>query len=162
MSKHEQRASHQSQLKLKVKGKRFSCPNGANRRASGAKIATTITGHRKWREQACFSTFSSWRQISNSNRMRNICRNGARSEADLAQCGALALPPPFLFLWLLVQFFFSTAPCYARGAVYRQTQHPCPCCGGTQHPLVVFAATYLKYRRYRLHACHWSGTFFSV
>ena len=65
--------------------------------------------HRKWREQACFSTFSTWRQISNSNRMRNICRNGARSEADLAQCGALALPPPFLFLWLLVQFF-STPP----------------------------------------------------
>ena len=57
--------------------------------------------HRKWREQACFSMFSRWRQISNSNRMRNICRNGARSEADLAQCGALALPPPFLFLWLL-------------------------------------------------------------
>ena len=65
--------------------------------------------HRKWREQACFSMFSRWRQISNSNRMRNICRNGARSEADLAQCGALALPPPFLFLWLL-QFFFSTPP----------------------------------------------------
>ena len=39
--------------------------------------------------------------------MRNICRNGARSEADLAQCGALALPPPFLFLWLLVQIFFQ-------------------------------------------------------
>ena len=47
--------------------------------------------------------------ISNSNRMRNICRNGARSEADLAQCGALALPPPFLFLWLFVQIF-STPP----------------------------------------------------
>ena len=29
------------------------------------------------------------------------------SEADLAQCGALALPPPFLFLWLLMQFFFQ-------------------------------------------------------
>ena len=41
MSKHERRAPHQSQLKLKVKGKRFSCPNGANRRASGAKTATT-------------------------------------------------------------------------------------------------------------------------
>ena len=67
--------------------------------------------HRKWRDQACFSMFSRLRQISNSNRMRNICKNGARSEADLAQCGALALPPPFLFLWLL-QFFFSTPPCY--------------------------------------------------
>ena len=66
--------------------------------------------HRKWREQACFSMFSRWRQISNSNRMRNICRNGARSEADLAQCGALALPPPFLCLWLLVQIFFFNAP----------------------------------------------------
>ena len=63
--------------------------------------------HSKWREQACFSMFSRWRQISNSNRMRNICRNGARSEADLAECGALALPPPFLFLWLLVHFFFN-------------------------------------------------------
>ena len=29
------------------------------------------------------------------------------SEADLAQCGALALPPPFLFLWLLVQIYFN-------------------------------------------------------
>ena len=67
--------------------------------------------HRKWREQACFSMLSRWRQIRDSNRMRNICRNGARSEADLAQCGALALPPPFLFLWLLMQFFFSTPPC---------------------------------------------------
>ena len=86
--------------------KRFSCPNGANRRASGAKTATTTAN---WREQACFSMFSRWRQISNSNRMRNICRNGARSEADLAQCGALALPPPFLFLWLLYwcKFFFQ-------------------------------------------------------
>ena len=42
--------------------------------------------------------------------MRNICRNGARSEADLAQCGALALPPPFLCLWLLVQIFFFQRP----------------------------------------------------
>ena len=32
------------------------------------------------------------------------------SEADLAQCGALALPPPFLCLWLLVQFFFFQRP----------------------------------------------------
>ena len=60
--------------------------------------------HRKWREQACFRQLA---PIINSNRMRNICRNGARSEADLAQCGALALPPPFLFLWLLVQIFFN-------------------------------------------------------
>ena len=63
--------------------------------------------HRKWREQACFSMFSRWRQISNSNRMRNICRNGARSEADLAQCGALALPPPFLFCGCWCKFFFQ-------------------------------------------------------
>ena len=63
--------------------------------------------HRKWREQACFSMFSRWRQISNSNRMRNICRNGARSEADLAQCGALALPPPFLFFVAVGANFFQ-------------------------------------------------------
>ena len=63
--------------------------------------------HRKWREQACFSMFSRWRQISNSNRMRNICRNGARSEADLAQCGALALPPPFFFCGCWCKFFFN-------------------------------------------------------
>ena len=62
--------------------------------------------HRKWREQTCFSMFSRWRQISNSNRMRNICRNGARSEADLAQCGALALPPPFLFFVAVGAIFF--------------------------------------------------------
>ena len=63
--------------------------------------------------------FSRWRQISNSNRMRNICRNGARSEADLAQCGALALPPPFLCLWLFVQIFFSTPPCVDHFVIYR-------------------------------------------
>ena len=66
--------------------------------------------HRKWREQECFR---SWRQISNSNRMRNICRNGARSEADLAQLrrGACSPPPPpFLFLWLLVQVFKRPLP----------------------------------------------------
>ena len=63
--------------------------------------------HRKWREQACFSMFSRWRQISNSNRMRNIRRNGARSEADLAQCGALTLPPPFLSCGCWCNFFFQ-------------------------------------------------------
>ena len=41
--------------------------------------------------------------------MRRSAIDGVTAEADLAQCGALALPPPFLFLWLLVQFFF-TAP----------------------------------------------------
>ena len=75
--------------------------------------------HRKWREQACFSMFSRWRQISNSNRMRNICRNGARSEADLAQCGALALPPPFLFLC----FFNAPFSASARAA---DPGHPAP------------------------------------
>ena len=50
----------------------------------------------------------------------NIARKKGRargSEADLAQCGALALPPPFLFLWLLVQFFFSTPPCLPKRLV---------------------------------------------
>ena len=55
------------------------------------------------------------------------CRNGARSEADLTQCGALVLPPPFLFLWLLVQFFFNAplfGPCAAREnpVVYASTR----------------------------------------
>ena len=68
--------------------------------------------HRKWREQTCFSMFSRWRQISNSDRMRNICRNGARSEADLAQCGSLALPPPFLFFVAVgANFFFNALLC---------------------------------------------------
>ena len=73
--------------------KRFSCPNGAK---------TCSNYDRKWCEPACFS---SWRQISNSHRMRNICRNGARSEADLAQLRRGASSPPFL--WLLVQIFFN-------------------------------------------------------
>ena len=107
MTKSTSPKSTQTQSRRKI----FSCPNGANRRASGAKTATTTANGGK---QACFSMFSRWRQISNSNRMRNICRNGARSEADLAQCGALALPPPFFFLWLLVQFFFSTPPCSSK------------------------------------------------
>ena len=45
--------------------------------------------------------------------MRRSATDGVTAEADLAQCGALALPPPFLFLWLLVQFFF-TAPLFGR------------------------------------------------
>ena len=47
-----------------------------------------------------------WRQNVKSSRMRRSATDGVTAEADLAQCGALALPPPFLFLWLLVQFFF--------------------------------------------------------
>ena len=103
ISKHERRAPRQSQLKLKVEGK----DSAVQWREQACFWRQNSNYHRKWREQACFSMFSRWRQISNSNRMRNICRNGARSEADLAQCGALALPPPFLFLWLLVQIFFQ-------------------------------------------------------
>ena len=50
--------------------------------------------------------FSGWRQISNSNRMRNICRNGARSEADLAQLRHDASsPPPFFFVAVGTSFF---------------------------------------------------------
>ena len=120
---------------------------------TGVLLVPNSNYHRKWRELACFSTFSmvsTWRRIGNSNRMRNICRNGARSEADLAQCGALALPPPFLFLWLLVQIFFnaplrklglmspcgprlrqgwvfSVAPCIwcHSGAASQRTKQPC-------------------------------------
>ena len=61
--------------------------------------------HRKWRKQACFIC---WCQISNSNRMRNIRRNGARSEADLAQLRRGASFPFLFFLWLLVQFSSTT------------------------------------------------------
>ena len=81
--------------------------------------------------------FSRWRQISNSNRIRNICRNGARSEADLAQCGALALPPPFLFLWLLVQIF-STPPCYVALMMVNVTP------SNLSHPKPVFFALALN------------------
>ena len=108
MSKHERRAPRQSQLKLKVEG-----PDSAVQwREQACFWRQNSNYHRKWREQACFSMFSRWRQISNSNRMRNICRNGARSEADLAQCGALALPPPppLSFFVAVGAFFFSTPP----------------------------------------------------
>ena len=103
MSKHERRApakvNSNSKSKEKIQLSKW--------REQACFWPQNSSNHRKWREQTCFSMFSRWRQISNSNRMRNICRNGAQSEADLAQCGALALPPPFLFLWLLVQIFFN-------------------------------------------------------
>ena len=99
MSKHERRAPRQSQLKLKVEGK-----------DSAVQMARTGVLLAPKQQLPPQMARTGWRQISNSNRMRNICRNGARSEADLAQCGALALPPPFLFLWLLVQTFFFNAP----------------------------------------------------
>ena len=99
--------------------KRFSCPNGANRRGSGAKTATTTANGAKRR------AFASWRRsapISNSNRMRNICRNGARSEADLAQCGALALPPPPPFFFVAV----STPPSWTYGTeLPSRSEAPC-------------------------------------
>ena len=76
MSKHKQsKVPRQSQLKLKGK-------DSAVQMARTGVLLRQNSNHRKWREQACFS---SWRQISNSNRMRIICRNAARSEADLAQ-----------------------------------------------------------------------------
>ena len=50
-----------------------------------------------------------WRQNVKSSRMRRSATDGVTTEADLAQCDASRLPPPFLFLWLLVQLFF-TAP----------------------------------------------------
>ena len=103
MSKHERRAPRQSQLKLKVKEK----IQLSKWREQACFWRQNSNYHRKSREQACFSMFSRWRQISNSNRMRNICRNGARSEADLAQCGALALPPPFFFCGCWCKFFFQ-------------------------------------------------------
>ena len=48
-----------------------------------------------------------WRQNVKSFRMRRSATDGVTAEADLAQCDASRLPPPFLFLWLLVQFFFT-------------------------------------------------------
>ena len=119
MSKHERRAPRQSQLKLKLsKSKEKIQLSKWREQACFWCQNSNYLYHRKWREQAFFSR---WRQISNSNRMRNICRNGARSEADLAQCGALALPPPFLFLWLLVQIFFNAPFSNSVSFHFRQT-----------------------------------------
>ena len=61
-----------------------------------------------WREPVLI-----WRKNVKSFRMRRSATDGVTAEADLAQCDASRLPPPFLFLWLLqlVQFFFSPPLC---------------------------------------------------
>ena len=83
---------------LKVKGK----DSDIQMARIGVLLAPNSNYHRKWREQA---RFRSWRQISNSNRMRNICRNGARSEADLAQLRRSASSPFLFFVAVGANFF---------------------------------------------------------
>ena len=94
MSKHEQRAPRPSQLKLTVKRKRLSFPNGANRRASCAKTATTTANGANRRASAVAPP--------------TACVTSAEMALGLRQTShssGAALPPPFPFLWLLVQFF---------------------------------------------------------
>ena len=118
MSKHERRAPRQSQLKLKVEGKKFSCPNGANRRASGAKTATTTANGANRLASACSVAGA-------KSATPTACVTSAEMalglEADLAQCGALPLPPPFLCLWLLVQIFFFNAPLVHSGCFFQRS-----------------------------------------
>ena len=103
MRKHERRAPRQSQLKLKNERKRFSCPNGVNRRASGAKTATTH----------CTTANGANRRASVAGAKSatpTACVTSAEMAVGLRQTShssGEALPPPFLFLWLLVQFFFN-------------------------------------------------------
>ena len=103
-SKHEQRAPRQSQLKTKVKGKDSAVQMV---RTDMLLLAPKQQLPRHWCEQACFS---SWRQISDSKRMRNICKNGSQyaREADLAQLRRGALnSSPFLFFVTVGAIFFN-------------------------------------------------------
>ena len=105
MSKHEQKAPRQSQLKLKVKGKvsavqmartgvllapkqqlLYTTANGANRRASAVQSL-------------------SWRQISNSNRMRNICKMALGLRQTSHSAGHWRFLPPFFFCGCWCKFF---------------------------------------------------------
>ena len=97
-SMNDRRAPRQSQLKLNTKSKEKIQLSKWHEQTCFWRPNSNY--HRKWRGQACLN--SCMALISNSNRMRNICRNGARFEADIAQQGPTLL--------LLVQFF-STPPC---------------------------------------------------
>ena len=106
MSKHEQRAPRQSQLKLKVEGK----DSAVQLARTGVLLAPKQQLPPQMARTDLLQHVQSLAPNQHSNRMRNICRNGARSEADLAQCGALALPPPFLFFVAVGANFFFNAP----------------------------------------------------
>ena len=103
MSKQERRAPRQSQLKLTVEGK----DSAVQMARTGVLLAPKQQLPPQLARTGLLQHVQTPPPNRNFNRMRNICRNGDRSEADLAQCGALALPPPFLFLWLLVRIFFN-------------------------------------------------------
>ena len=102
MSKHERRASRQSQLKLKVKGKDSA--------VQMARTEMLLAPKQQLPPQMARTGVLHWlAPISNSNRMRNICRNGARSEADLARLRRGASSP--LSFFVAVGAIFSTSPC---------------------------------------------------
>ena len=108
MSKHERRAPHQSQLK--VKGKRFSCANGANRRASGAKTATTTANGASKRASA--------RSVPGAKSATpTACVTSAEMALGVRQtshsAGHWRFLPPFFFCGCWCKFF-STPPCYTR------------------------------------------------
>ena len=120
MSKHKRRDLAKVSSSSKEKKKSQLSNLRANTRASGAKTATTTA-----QMVRTGVPLSSWRQTSNSNRMRNICRNvtrsGGRPRTAQARrflspfffCGCWCnfFPRPFLPLWLLVQILFNAPLC---------------------------------------------------
>ena len=109
MSKHERRAPRQSQLKLKVEGK----DSAVQMARTGVLLAPKqeVPPQMARTDLPRVSMFSRWRQISNSNRMRNICRNGARSEADRPRTvRGIGASSPLSFFVAVGAIFFFNAP----------------------------------------------------
>ena len=87
--------------------KRFSCPNGANRRASGAKTATTTTNGANRLASACSV-------VGAKSATPTACVTSAEMALGLRQtshsAGHWRFLPPFFFVAVGANFF-STPPC---------------------------------------------------
>ena len=88
------------QLTLKVKGK--------NSAVQMARTDVLLAPKQQLPPQTARTGVLHWlASISNSNRMRNICGNGARSEADLARLRRGDFLPTFFFRGCWCKFFFN-------------------------------------------------------
>ena len=107
MSKHERRAPRQIFFKstqTQSRRKRFSCPNGANRRASGAKTATTTANGAKRLASACSVAGA-------KSATPTACVTSAEMALGLRQtshsAGHWRFLPPFFFVAVRAIFFFQ-------------------------------------------------------
>ena len=95
---------HPAKVNSNSKSKEFSCPNGANRRASGAKTATTTANGANRRASVAGAKSATPTACVTSAEMALGLRQTSHSS------GAAALPPPFLFFFVAVGANFFQRP----------------------------------------------------